>query len=195
MAKEMRTRISMLSTKLVKQLKRRDKHAYKLQRNFDVLTAILQAVSLKRRKYQNRISHTRITSRWEILISSISLISYLGIVCASFKSKSTWNKTHLEITEFQGTGSLCGKLINFIPIFQRRPQYYLTMISISNLSTKVAVIVEAGIKLESLSLQLGEFFLSRFKKYFLTSDSSVVPLNNSAFVFQCVHLCVDSSSK
>lgn len=50
MAKEMRTRISMLSTKLVKQLKRRDKHAYKLQRNFDVLTAILQAVSLKRRK-------------------------------------------------------------------------------------------------------------------------------------------------
>lgn len=49
MAKEMRTRISMLSTKLVKQLKRRDKHAYKLQRNFDVLTAILQAVSLKRR--------------------------------------------------------------------------------------------------------------------------------------------------
>lgn len=51
MAKEMRTRISMLSTKLVKQLKRRDKHAYKLQRNFDVLTAILQAVSLKRRKY------------------------------------------------------------------------------------------------------------------------------------------------
>ena len=51
MAKEMRTRISMLSTKLVKQLKRRDKHAYKLQRNFDVLTAILQAVSLKRREY------------------------------------------------------------------------------------------------------------------------------------------------
>lgn len=50
MAKEMRSRISMLSTKLVKQLKRRDKHAYKLQRNFDVLTAILQAVSLKRRK-------------------------------------------------------------------------------------------------------------------------------------------------
>ncbi|XP_068714618.1 TBC1 domain family member 30-like [Montipora foliosa] len=49
MAKEMRSRISMLSTKLVKQLKRRDKHAYKLQRNFDVLTAILQAVSLKRR--------------------------------------------------------------------------------------------------------------------------------------------------
>ena len=51
MAKEMRSRISMLSTKLVKQLKRRDKHAYKLQRNFDVLTAILQAVSLKRREY------------------------------------------------------------------------------------------------------------------------------------------------
>lgn len=51
-AKEIRTRISMLSTKLVKHLKRRDKYAYKLQRNFDVLTAILQAVSLKRREYK-----------------------------------------------------------------------------------------------------------------------------------------------
>lgn len=70
MAKEMRTRISMLSTKLVKQLKRRDKHAYKLQRNFDVLTAILQAVSLKRRKYMifTRSYANDGVSSWKILI-------------------------------------------------------------------------------------------------------------------------------
>jgi len=50
LAKEFKVRISMLSAKLVKQLKRRAKNAYKLQKNFDVLTAVLQAVSLKRSK-------------------------------------------------------------------------------------------------------------------------------------------------
>ncbi|KXJ16227.1 TBC1 domain family member 30 [Exaiptasia diaphana] len=49
LAKEYKVRISMLSAKLVKQLKRRAKNAYKLQKNFDILTAVLQAVSLKRR--------------------------------------------------------------------------------------------------------------------------------------------------
>lgn len=50
LAKEFKIRISMLSAKLVKQLKRRAKNAYKLQKNFDVLTAVLQAVSPKRSK-------------------------------------------------------------------------------------------------------------------------------------------------
>ena len=72
MAKEMRTRISMLSTKLVKQLKRRDKHAYKLQRNFDVLTAILQAVSLKRRKYTVFFDSSH---AWLALLSLVSTIT------------------------------------------------------------------------------------------------------------------------
>ena len=69
MAKEMRTRISMLSTKLVKQLKRRDKHAYKLQRNFDVLTAILQAVSLKRREYKLTLRPIQITLGFFVRVS------------------------------------------------------------------------------------------------------------------------------
>ena len=47
---ELNSYVTLLSGRLVRQLKRRDKNAYKLQRNFDILTAILQAVSLKRRK-------------------------------------------------------------------------------------------------------------------------------------------------
>ena len=74
MAKEMRTRISMLSTKLVKQLKRRDKHAYKLQRNFDVLTAILQAVSLKRRKYLTHATPQNFLNRFMIINSLFAAV-------------------------------------------------------------------------------------------------------------------------
>ena len=48
---ELNSYVTLLSGRLVRQLKRRDKNAYKLQRNFDILTAILQAVSLKRRKF------------------------------------------------------------------------------------------------------------------------------------------------
>jgi hypothetical protein len=48
---ELSSYVTLLSGRLVRQLKRRDKNAYKLQRNFDILTAILQAVSLKRRKF------------------------------------------------------------------------------------------------------------------------------------------------
>lgn len=50
MVKEMRRSSSMLSSKLVRLLKQRDRNAHKLQQNFDMLTAILQAVSLKRRE-------------------------------------------------------------------------------------------------------------------------------------------------
>ncbi|XP_046840590.1 TBC1 domain family member 30-like [Xenia sp. Carnegie-2017] len=46
---ELNSYVTLLSGRLVRHLKRRDKNAYRLQRNFDVLTAILQAVSLKRR--------------------------------------------------------------------------------------------------------------------------------------------------
>ena len=50
MLRELKRSINMLSSKLVRLLKQRDRSAHKLQQNFDVLTAILQAVSLKRRK-------------------------------------------------------------------------------------------------------------------------------------------------
>ena len=49
---ELNSYVTLLSGRLVRQLKRRDKNAYRLQRNFDILTAILQAVSLKRRKFE-----------------------------------------------------------------------------------------------------------------------------------------------
>ena len=48
---ELSSYVTLLSGRLVRQLKRRDKNAFKLQRNFDILTAILQAVSLKRREW------------------------------------------------------------------------------------------------------------------------------------------------
>lgn len=53
---ELNSYVTLLSGRLVRHLKRRDKNAYRLQRNFDVLTAILQAVSLKRRKYEDGFS-------------------------------------------------------------------------------------------------------------------------------------------
>ncbi|XP_065067320.1 TBC1 domain family member 30-like isoform X2 [Rhopilema esculentum] len=49
LVKEMRRSTNMMSSKLVRLLKQRDRNAHKLQQNFDMLTAILQAVSLKRR--------------------------------------------------------------------------------------------------------------------------------------------------
>ena len=50
MAKELKRSSNMMSSKLVRLLKQRDRNAHKLQQNFDILTAILQAVSLKRSK-------------------------------------------------------------------------------------------------------------------------------------------------
>ena len=40
----------MLNSKLVRLLKQRDRNAHKIQENFNVLTALLQARSQKRRK-------------------------------------------------------------------------------------------------------------------------------------------------
>ena len=85
MVKEIRTRISMLSAKLVKQLKRRDKNAYKLQKNFDILTAILQAVSQKRSK-------------------SISFSLFNGIYCVSYLKLVSW--CFCELVNF-GRRDLC----------------------------------------------------------------------------------------
>ncbi|XP_066284091.1 TBC1 domain family member 30-like isoform X1 [Branchiostoma lanceolatum] len=49
MVEEQRRRTNVISQKLVRQLKRRDRRKSKLQKNCDILTAILQAVSEKRR--------------------------------------------------------------------------------------------------------------------------------------------------
>ena len=48
---EMSLKVNQISTKLVKQLKQKDKLTSKLNRNCDVLTALLQARSLKRSKF------------------------------------------------------------------------------------------------------------------------------------------------
>ena len=45
---DMKRSINMLSSKLVRLLKQRDRHAHKIQDNFNILTALLQAVSQKR---------------------------------------------------------------------------------------------------------------------------------------------------
>ncbi|XP_041637125.1 TBC1 domain family member 30 isoform X2 [Cheilinus undulatus] len=46
---EVRYRIGLQSAKLLRQLKRRDRLCHKLQKNYDIITACLQAVSQKRR--------------------------------------------------------------------------------------------------------------------------------------------------
>ncbi|CAF0808804.1 unnamed protein product [Brachionus calyciflorus] len=47
---EMSSKINQISSKLIRQLKQKDKLLSKLNRNFDVITALLQANSLKRRE-------------------------------------------------------------------------------------------------------------------------------------------------
>jgi len=51
MVKELKRGISMLNSKLVRLLKQRDRNAHKIQDNFNVLTALLQARSQKRSMY------------------------------------------------------------------------------------------------------------------------------------------------
>lgn len=48
--KVLQHRTSIVSSRLVRQLKRRDHRLVRLQKNCDVLTAVLQAASLKRSK-------------------------------------------------------------------------------------------------------------------------------------------------
>lgn len=50
MIAELQQSTIQMSTKLVRQLKRKDHLAAKLRKNCDILTAIIQAASLKRRK-------------------------------------------------------------------------------------------------------------------------------------------------
>lgn len=61
--REVKHRSGLQSTKLLRQLKRRDRLVHKRQKNYDVITACLQAVSQKRRK-------TRTVSVWvhEVLL-------------------------------------------------------------------------------------------------------------------------------
>lgn len=47
---EVKYRTALQSAKLIRQLRRRDRLCHKLQKNYDVITACLQAVSQKRRK-------------------------------------------------------------------------------------------------------------------------------------------------
>lgn len=47
---EVKYRTGLQSAKLIRQLKRRDRLCHKLQKNYDIITAFLQAVSQKRRK-------------------------------------------------------------------------------------------------------------------------------------------------
>ena len=50
MVRDLQHSVAVLSGRLIKQLKRRDRYIAKLNKNQDVLTAVLQAVSQKRRK-------------------------------------------------------------------------------------------------------------------------------------------------
>lgn len=50
MVGELQYAISHTSARLIRQLKRKDRHMARLHRNCDVVTAVLQAASLKRRK-------------------------------------------------------------------------------------------------------------------------------------------------
>lgn len=47
---EVKYRTGLQSAKLIRQLRRRDRLCHKLQKNYDIVTACLQAVSQKRRK-------------------------------------------------------------------------------------------------------------------------------------------------
>lgn len=47
---EVKYRSGLQSAKLIRQLKRRDRLCHKQQKNYDIITACLQAVSQKRRK-------------------------------------------------------------------------------------------------------------------------------------------------
>lgn len=47
---EVKYRTGLQSAKLIRQMKRRDRLCHKLQKNYDIITAFLQAVSQKRRK-------------------------------------------------------------------------------------------------------------------------------------------------
>lgn len=48
---EVKYRTGVQSAKLIRQLRRRDQLYHKLQKNYDIITACLQAVSQKRRKH------------------------------------------------------------------------------------------------------------------------------------------------
>ncbi len=52
----MQQQIGQENALLVKNLRHRDKNLSKLQRNCDIITAILQAASLKRRKFILKIN-------------------------------------------------------------------------------------------------------------------------------------------
>ncbi|KFV56712.1 TBC1 domain family member 30, partial [Tyto alba] len=49
--RELNYRISVQSAKLLRLLKQKDRLVHKVQKNCDIVTACLQAVSQKRRKY------------------------------------------------------------------------------------------------------------------------------------------------
>ncbi|XP_065640888.1 TBC1 domain family member 30 isoform X2 [Hydra vulgaris] len=80
MIRELKRGSNMLSSKLVRLLKQRDRNAHKIQENFNILTALLQAVSPKRR-VDTRIrfsfiprSGTRGFRQWVDAIKSIARI-------------------------------------------------------------------------------------------------------------------------
>lgn len=50
MVKELEHSTAQVSARLIRQLKRKDHRIAKLQRNCDIVTAIIQAASLKRRE-------------------------------------------------------------------------------------------------------------------------------------------------
>eukprot|EP00794_Sanderia_malayensis_P005946 gene5946-6636_t len=97
--KNLKRSSNMMSSKLVKLLKQRDRNANRLQQNFDILTAILQAVSLKRR-VDTRIRFSFIPSpgkkgfrQWHDAFKSIARLPS-GIL-------SEWRKrTWLSLAEY-----------------------------------------------------------------------------------------------
>lgn len=60
---EVKYRTGLQSAKLLRQLKRRDRLCHKLQKNYDIITACLQAVSQKRRKNKLNFNRRKIASQ------------------------------------------------------------------------------------------------------------------------------------
>lgn len=69
--RELKNRIGIQSAKLLRQLKQKDRLVHKVQRNCDVVTACLQAVSQKRSECWGRGS-ALVPPAWDWLVSELS---------------------------------------------------------------------------------------------------------------------------
>lgn len=100
---EVKYRSGLQSAKLIRQLRRRDRLCHKLQKNYDIITACLQAVSQKRRK-NTHSSRFCFDARWchlkgfnSRVLTSSQRRRFMchGYICGRrFSSSfSNWNET------------------------------------------------------------------------------------------------------